>query len=74
MTRSIEDLVRQYPDPAPNYTIIAHLKAALVEQTGLLGMASVQGGRHLVFRHFMSFGTDAQRAEWSGKALSVAIS
>jgi len=61
-------------DPAANYTSIARLKAELVQQTGLLGMASVQGGRHLVFRHFLSFGTDAQRAEWSGKALSVAIS
>ncbi len=61
-------------DPAANYTSIARLKAELVQQTGLLGMASVQGGRHLVFRHFLSFGTDAQRAEWSGRALSVAIS
>jgi acyl-CoA dehydrogenase len=60
--------------PAPNYATIARLKASVVEQTGLLGMASVQGGRHLVFRHFLSFGTDAQRAEWSGNALSVAIS
>ena len=61
-------------DPAPGYVAIARLKASLVERTGLLGMASVEGGRHLVFRHFLSFGTDAQRAAWSGKALSVAIS
>jgi acyl-CoA dehydrogenase len=61
-------------DSPSDYATIARLKAQLVEQTGLLGMASVQGGRHLVFRHFLGFGNDAQRAEWSDKALSVAIS
>jgi len=61
-------------DPAPDYATIARTKAALVERTGLLGIGSVWGGRQLVFRHFLSFGTDAQRAEWAGRALSVAIS
>lgn len=61
-------------DPAPDYATIARTKSALVERTGLLGIGSVWGGRQLVFRHFLSFGTDAQRAEWSGRALSVAIS
>ena len=60
--------------PAPDYTAIANLKAALVERTGLLGVASIWGGRQLVGRHFLSFGTDSQRAEWFGRALSVAIS
>jgi acyl-CoA dehydrogenase len=61
-------------EPAPDYATIAHLKAVLVERTGLLGVAGIWGGRQLVFRHFLSFGTDAQRAEWHGKALAVAIS
>jgi len=74
MTESIEDLVARYPDPAPAYTTIAHLKAALVERTGLLGVASVWGGRRLVGRHFLGFGSGKQRAEWLGRALSVAIS
>ncbi len=60
--------------PAPDYTTIARLKAALVEHTGLLGVSSVWGGRQLVFRHFLSFGMEAQRAEWAGRGLSVAIS
>jgi len=61
-------------EPAPDYATIAHLKATVVEQTGLLGLASVKAGPPLVARHFLGFGTDAQRAAWSGKALSVAIS
>jgi acyl-CoA dehydrogenase len=61
-------------EPAPDYATIALLKAALVERTGLLGVASVWGGRQLVGRHFLGFGTDAQRTEWLGRALSVAIS
>jgi acyl-CoA dehydrogenase len=61
-------------DPAPGYAAIARLKATLVERTGLLGIASVWGGRQLVFRHFLFFGSDAQRAEWSGRPLAVAIS
>jgi acyl-CoA dehydrogenase len=60
--------------PAPDYATIARVKAALVERTGLLGVASVWGGRQLVGRHFLGFGTDAQRAEWGGGALAVAIS
>ncbi|HEX2940738.1 MAG TPA: acyl-CoA dehydrogenase family protein [Rhodopila sp.] len=60
--------------PVPKYAGIARMKAAIVEQTGLLGLASVWGGRHLVFRHFLSFGTDAQRTAWAGRALAVAIS
>ncbi|HBK06221.1 MAG TPA: hypothetical protein DDZ81_10185, partial [Acetobacteraceae bacterium] len=61
-------------EPVPDYTAIARTKAAIVERTGLLGVASVWGGRHLVARHFLSFGTDAQRAAWRGRALAVAIS
>ena len=61
-------------DPVSDYATIARVKAALVEHTGLLGVASVWGGRHLVFRHFLSFGSDTQRAAWTGKALAVAIS
>ncbi|MEA2739328.1 MAG: acyl-CoA dehydrogenase [Acetobacteraceae bacterium] len=90
MTDPIDDWLARCPDPAtdplpgmreaglfdpvPNYAAIAQMKAALVERTGLLGIASVWGGRHLVFRHFLSFGTDAQRAAWEGRALAVAIS
>jgi acyl-CoA dehydrogenase len=61
-------------DPVPDYATIGRIKAVLVERTGLLGVASVWGGRQLVGRHFLSFGTDAQRAEWSGQALAAAIS
>ena len=61
-------------DPVPDYASIARTKAAIVERTGLLGVASVWGGRHLVARHFLSFGTDAQRAAWQGRGLAVAIS
>jgi len=61
-------------DPPADYAAIAHIKAALVQRTGLLGISSVWGGRHLVYRHFLAAGTDAQRAAWRGKALAVAIS
>jgi acyl-CoA dehydrogenase len=61
-------------EPAPDYASIARLKAVLVERTGLLGIASVWGGRQLVGRHFLGFGTEAQRAAWLGRALAVAIS
>jgi acyl-CoA dehydrogenase len=90
MTDPIDDWLAVCPDPATDpvrgmaeagllepcadYATIARIKAALVERTGLLGVASVWGGRQLVFRHFLEFGTDAQRAEWSGRALAVAIS
>jgi acyl-CoA dehydrogenase len=61
--------------PVPDYATLARIKAGLVERTGLLGVGSVWGGRQLVFRHFArGFGTEAQQAEWSGRALSVAIS
>jgi len=61
-------------DPPADYAAIARIKAALVQRTGLLGISSVWGGRHLVYRHFLAAGTDAQRAAWRGKALAVAIS
>jgi acyl-CoA dehydrogenase len=61
-------------EPAPDYATIARIKAELTERTGLLGIASVWGGRQLVGRHFLGFGTDAQRIVWQGNALSVAIS
>ena len=61
-------------DPVADYASIARIKAAIVERTGLLGLASVWGGRHLVFRHFLGFGSAAQRASLAGKALAVAIS
>ncbi|HVZ07835.1 acyl-CoA dehydrogenase family protein [Rhodopila sp.] len=61
-------------DPPPSYAAIARIKAALVERTGLPGVSSVWGGRHLVYRHFLAAGTEAQRAAWRGKALAVAIS
>lgn len=61
-------------DPAPDYATIARTKAALVERTGLLGVASAWGGRQLIGRHFLSFATDVQRAEWFGRSLAVAIS
>lgn len=60
--------------PAPGYAAIARGKAAIVERTGLLGLAGIWGGRQLVFRHFLSFGTDAQRAAWAGRSLAVGIS
>jgi acyl-CoA dehydrogenase len=60
--------------PAPDYAAIARMKSTLVEHTGLPGIASIWGGRQLVFRHFLSFGTDAQRTEWQGRLLAVAIS
>ncbi len=61
--------------PAENYTTIAHTKAALVERTGLPGVAGVWGGRQMVARWFIAgFGNAAQRAAWLGRAASVAIS
>jgi acyl-CoA dehydrogenase len=61
-------------DPAPDYATIARAKALLVERTGLLGIAGIWGGSQLIGRHFLSFGTDAQRAEWQARPLAVAIS
>ncbi len=61
--------------PEPNYSAIAVIECALVERTGLLGVASAWGGRQLVGRHFIEgFGTQAQRAAWRGRGASVAIS
>ena len=61
--------------PEPNYAAIAAIKCALVERTGLLGVASAWGGRQLIGRHFIEgFGTEAQRAAWRRRAVSVAIS
>ena len=61
--------------PVADYATLARIKAALVERTGLLGIGSVWGGRQLVSRHFVAgFGTSSQRTEWTGRALSVAIS
>ncbi len=61
--------------PVPDYATLARTKAALIERTGLLGIGSVWGGRQLVFRHFIrTFGTEAQRTEWAGRGLAVAIS
>jgi acyl-CoA dehydrogenase len=62
-------------DAVPDYAALARTKAALVQRTGLLGVGSVWSGPQLVFRHFVrSFGTEAQRADWRGRALGVAIS
>nr|WP_294527440.1 acyl-CoA dehydrogenase family protein [uncultured Rhodopila sp.] len=61
-------------DPSPDYGDIARTTASLVERTGLLGLASVWGGPQLAGRHFLGFGTEAQRAEWRGRVLAVAIS
>jgi acyl-CoA dehydrogenase len=60
--------------PAPDYATIARMKARIAERTGLLGLSSVWGGRQLVFRHFLSFGTAGQRAAWAERNLAVAIS
>jgi acyl-CoA dehydrogenase len=61
-------------EPAPDYATVARVKAALVERTGLPGIAGVWGGRQLVGRHFLSFANDFQRAASLGRALAVAIS
>lgn len=61
--------------PAASYAAISRTKAALVERTGLLGVGGAWGGRQMVGRWFIdTFGTAEQRAEWLGKAASVAIS
>jgi acyl-CoA dehydrogenase len=62
-------------EPAASYTAIARMKAAMVERTGLPGIAGVWGGRQLVQRFFIAgFGDASQRAAWRGRALAVAIS
>ena len=61
--------------PAADYMTIARTKAALVEKTGLPGVAGVWGGRQMVARWFITgFADPAQRAAWLGRAASVAIS
>jgi acyl-CoA dehydrogenase len=61
--------------PADSYTAIARTKAALVETTGLPGVAGVWGGRQLVARWFVGqFGNAAQRAAWLARPAAVAIS
>jgi acyl-CoA dehydrogenase len=60
---------------APDYATIARTKAALVERTGLPGVAGVWGGRQMVGRWFVAgFGDASQRSAWLGRAASVAIS
>ena len=60
---------------APDYATIARTKAALVERTGLAGVAGVWGGRQMVGRWFVAgFGNASQRSAWLGRAASVAIS
>jgi acyl-CoA dehydrogenase len=62
-------------DPEPSYAAIAATKAALVDRTGLLGIAGAWGGRQLVYRFFVQgFGSDEQKAAYATKAVSVAIS
>jgi acyl-CoA dehydrogenase len=59
--------------PAMSYTEIAREKAAVVERTGLLGEGCA--GRQMVARFFIEgFGTPEQRAAWSSRLASVAIS
>src|ERR1700679_1927525 len=61
--------------PADNYTTIARAKAALVERTGLPGVAGMWGGRQMVARWFIAgFGDAEHHAAWLGRAASVAIS
>lgn len=61
--------------PADSYSAIARTKAALVERTGLPGVAGMWGGRQMVARWFITgFGDADQRTAWLGRAVSVAIS
>jgi acyl-CoA dehydrogenase len=61
--------------PLSDYASIARMKAALVAQTGLLGIAGIWGGRQLIGRFFIDgFGNAVQRSAWRGRALAVAIS
>ena len=61
-------------EPVQDYGCIARTTAILVERTGLPGLAGVWGGPQLAGRHFLGFGTQAQRAEWGARMLAVAIS
>jgi len=61
--------------PADSYLTIALTKAALVERTGLPGIAGIWGGWQMVARWFIAgFGNDAQRAAWLRRPAAVAIS
>ena len=61
--------------PAASYATIARTKQALIERTGLPGVAGMWGGRQMVARWFIAgFGDVSQRAAWLGRAVSVAIS
>ena len=61
--------------PADSYTTIARTKAALVERTGLPGVAGVWGGRQMVARWFIAgFGDADTTRRMAGRAASVAIS
>ena len=63
------------PHPTGTYSAIACAMEHLVAQTGSLGIASVWGVRQLVYRFFIAgFGDAAQRAAWTGRTASVAIS
>jgi acyl-CoA dehydrogenase len=60
---------------ADSYRAIAYVKAALVERTGLPGVAGVWGGRQMVARWFIAgFGNAQQRGAWLNRAAAVAIS
>jgi acyl-CoA dehydrogenase len=61
--------------PCDSYAAIARIKAAIVERTGLPGLASVWGGRQVVARWFIArFGSAAQREAWLHRPAAVAIS
>jgi acyl-CoA dehydrogenase len=61
--------------PAGSYGEIARIKGLLTEQTGLIGVGSVWGGRQMVGRYFIAtHGSAEQREAWLGRAASVAIS
>ena len=61
--------------PVASYGEIARTKAALVQRTGLPGVAGIWGGRQMVARWFIAgFGNEAQRATWLNRPAAVAIS
>ena len=61
--------------PCASYMEIAHIKAAIVERTGVLGVGGVWGGRQLTGRWFIDqFGTGRQKAAYLGQAAAVGIS
>jgi acyl-CoA dehydrogenase len=57
------------------FAAIARGKACIAEATGLIGLSSVWAGRQVVNRFYVAgFGNAAQREEWLGRCLAVAIS